>query len=168
MNIKRTTFEEISNEVTNSGRVVMSIQSTFVAQHRSRPFKKIVITSSADMPSGLTRDGFGTLLRVLNQTMEENLEKALLEELNLMVGEFMEGKISLKTMGNDSVILVYLNDSIVDCSPNECGLDSWFSVLSSYTPLTFMDDLAARLMQTYAVDVSIIDGKKGGLVLRHN
>jgi len=39
-------------------------------------------------------------------------------------------------------------------------------MLSFYTPLGFLEDLALRLMSVYAIDVRVVEGK--GLVLRHD
>jgi hypothetical protein len=38
--------------------------------------------------------------------------------------------------------------------------------LSEYVPDTFLEDLARRLIATYEIEVSIVDGPKGGLLLR--
>jgi len=39
-------------------------------------------------------------------------------------------------------------------------------LLSAYVPETFLEDLAERLIATYEVDVSVVDGPGGGLLLR--
>ena len=54
----------------------------------------------------------------------------------------------------------------MDCTPNEKGQASRFNVLHLYTPTDFLEDLAKRLMSTYVIEVSVVDGEKGGLVLR--
>ena len=90
-----------------------------------------------------------------------------MENLAKLMYEFIEGKASIKNVSNGEVTFVALSDSLVDCEPNELGMESWFDMLHCYTPLGFMEDLAKRLMSIYAIDVAVIDGKNGGLVLRH-
>ena len=55
---------------------------------------------------------------------------------------------------------------MVDCTPNEEGKGSRFNCLSEYLPDSYLDELAMRLVATYDVDVSVVDGPKIGLLLR--
>ncbi len=80
--------------------------------------------------------------------------------------DFIEGKISIKTISGGNVAFVCLSDALVDVSLNPSGWDTLFDVLMSHTPVDFLDKLAIQLIKIYDVDISIIDGKKGGLVFR--
>jgi hypothetical protein len=162
-NVSRTTSKAVMQEMRTSAKCSMSIHGSFMAPHRDRPFKKIIL---ANTPSGVGMDGFGTHLIVLN-LQTPHVEYVLMETLYQLMCEFIEGKASMKNCESDDFTFAELAGSLVDCSPNEQGLDSWFDVLHCYTPIGFLEDLAKRLMAIYAVEVSIIEGKQGGLVLRH-
>lgn len=136
--------------------------SDFIAPHRTRPLKKIILSNA---PTGQAIDGFGT--HVLNlSNSEPHLEQLLMDKLTNLMCEFIEGKAQIKAIGNGESHFVQLSDSLVECTPNEDGLESWFDMLHCYVPLTFMEELAQRLMSTYEIDVSVVDGKDGGLVLQ--
>lgn len=159
--IKRTTEDAVFEALKASGKFSFSLHGGFIAPHRNRPHKKIVISAN---PTGIFIDGFGT--HIINVNKDTNqLEEILLDRLEELMCEFIEGKASIKCMSNSELAFVELSDSLVDVTPNEDGLDSWFNMLRSYTPIDFLDDLAKRVMSVYAVDAEVIDGK--GLVLRH-
>ena len=69
-------------------------------------------------------------------------------------------------MSNDQLVFVELNDALVDCTPNEQGEESRFNCLREYVPDAFFEDLAKRLMATYEIEVSIVDGPEAGLLLK--
>lgn len=157
--VKKLTRDEAISEVTDGGRSFnTTVASSFVAAHRYRPEKKIILSNA---PSGRTSD----LVNISLST--DHLEEVLMEELSNLMFEFVEGKVSIVAMSNDNATFVDLSGALVDCEPNEQGLESWFDMLHCYTPMGFMEDLAKRLMSVYAIDVSVVPGKDGGLVLRH-
>ena len=81
--------------------------------------------------------------------------------------DFIEGRISLHVKATgDAYAFVQLDQSVVDCTPNEVGMDSWFYALTQYTPVTFLDELATRLQSIYAMEVQVVDGRPGGLLLK--
>jgi hypothetical protein len=160
--IKHTTNESIRQELMAGGGFSMGLLGSFMAPHRSRPHKKLILTNS---PTGIFVDGFGThIININNAT--PNLQLVIMEQLTGLMCEFLEGKAALNSMGNDRVALVKLSDALVDCTPNEKDQPSRFNVLDSYTPADFMEDLAKRLMSVYAVEISVVDDEKCSLVIR--
>lgn len=89
-----------------------------------------------------------------------------MDRLFELMCHFMEGRYSINTISSGEACFVELSDSLVDCTPNEYGMESWFDVLKNYVPGTFMEELAKRLMALYIVDVSVVDGPKPGLLFR--
>lgn len=161
--VEHTTVDAVMKELTASGKFGGSLHGSFIAPHRSRPLTKIILSSA---PTSQGVDGFGTrILNVNNST--PHLEQVLMEMLTNLMCEFIEGKASVKSMGKNDLTFVELSDSLVDCAPNEDGLDSWFDILHCCTPAGFLEDLAKRLMSVYAIEVAVVDGEKCGLVLRH-
>lgn len=160
--IKHVERDDIMREIQESGRFNMSIRSKFMAPRRHRPNVKIVLSNA---PSGTSTDGFGTRIVSINN-YTPHLQQVLVDELTELMSGFIEGRYSLNNMSNDDFVFVELSDSLVDCTPNEKGEKSRFSCLHEYVPDTFLEDLATRLMATYELDVSIVDGVQGGLLLR--
>lgn len=155
--VKRTTVDEVMKELVDYGSIG---GVTFIAPYRNRPRKKIILSNE---PTGEIVDGFGT--RILNIDNSTNqLEQVLIDRLESLIREFIEGKASIKNIGNDAVVYVELSDALVDRTSNAKGGDSWFDMLHFYTPIGFLEDLAKKLMSVYEIEVSIIEGK--GLVLR--
>jgi hypothetical protein len=160
--VKHTTAESLKGELMGSGRFSAGLRSSFMAPHRSRPHKKLILTNS---PTGVGIDGFGThILNINNST--PNLQLVIMDQIVGLMCEFLEGKAALNTMGNDSVVNVRLIDALVDCTPNERNEPSRFNILDSYIPPDFMVDLAKRLMSIYAVEISVVDDEKCSLVIR--
>ena len=160
--IPHVTFDDVLRQIQESPRFSASVQATFMAPRRHRPLVKIILTNA---PSGTGTDGFGT--RIINvNSFTPQLQQVLLDELMELVSGFIEGRYSIKNFSNDELVFVELSDSLVDCTPNEEGKESRFNCLSEYVPDTFMEDLAKRLIATYEVEVSIVDGPKGGLLLK--
>jgi hypothetical protein len=91
-----------------------------------------------------------------------------MQQLTKLMCDYIEGKVSLKSVGNDDMTFVVLSEVLVDCEPNEIGEDSWFDVLHMYTPMTFLENLARQLEALYELKVELIPGKGGGLVLRRD
>ena len=156
--VEHLTVDAAMKEIMESS----SVQGSFIAPHRSRPLKKIVLSSN---PTGVQRDGFGTLISNINNKTP-NLEQFLMEEIGNLMCEFIEGRVMIDCMENDNLTFVEISKSLVDCAPNEDGLDSFFDILHLHTPTDFLEDLAKRLMSVYAIQVAVVDGEKGGLMLR--
>jgi hypothetical protein len=160
--IKHVSFEYVMEQIKDSGRFSMSINSTFVAPRRHRPLVKILLSNN---PSGTAVDGFGTrIVNVNNSTLQ--LRQVLLDHVTELVYGFVEGRYSVKNMSNDEFVFAELDDVLVDCTPNEEGKGSRFNCLREYMPDSYLDELAMRLVATYEVDVSVVDGPKIGLLLR--
>lgn len=162
--VPKVTVESIYQEIESSGSGNVSMKSNFVAARRSRPVRKIILSNS---PTSEGVDGFGTQILNINMSTP-HLEQELMERLTELLFDFLEGRASIKCIECSSVCFVELSDVLVDCEPNEQGMNSWFDMLPFYTPTGFMEELAQRVMAKYRVAVSIVDGRKGGLVLRHD
>jgi hypothetical protein len=150
-------------EIHRSPRIEASIKSTFIAGHRHRPLVKLVLSNA---PSGTGVDGFGTKVVMINR-LTPHLQRVVLDALTELVSGFVEGRYSMKNFSNGDIVFAELTDVLVDCTPNEEGKESRFDCLSEYLPGSFLEELARRLMSTYEVDVSVVDGPKFGLVLKH-
>jgi hypothetical protein len=160
--IKHVTFEHVMERIRRSGRVSASIHSSFVAPRRHRPQVKIILSNQ---PSATGVDGFGTRIVNVNNSTPQ-LRQVLLDHVTELVNGFVEGRYSIKNMSNDELVFAELDDVLVDCTPNEEGKESRFNCLGEYLPVSFLDELAMRLVATYDVDVSVVDGPKLGLLLR--
>ena len=159
--VKRTTRDAISEELLASGEFNASIDSTFVAPRRSRPSTKIILSNAPD------GEAYGPGTRILNVSLSTtNLEQVLMDKLSALMADFMEGRASITNWSGKGLTFVALSDVLVDCEPNEFGEDSNFDILQNNVPLTFLDDLARRLTSLYQVQVEVVPGKGGGLVLR--
>jgi hypothetical protein len=160
--VKHVSFEYVMGRVQKSGRVNVGMNASFVAPRRHRPLVKIVLSNN---PSGTGVDGFGTMIVNINKSTPQ-LQQAILDYVTELVNGFVEGRYSVKSMSTDDFVFAELNDVLVDCTPNEEGRQSRFNCLGEYLPDSFLDELALRLIATYDVDVSIVDGPKIGLLLR--
>jgi hypothetical protein len=138
------------------------MNTSFVAPRRQRPLVKIVLSNN---PSGTGVDGFGTMIVNVNNSTPQ-LRQAILDQVTELVNGFVEGRYSIKSMSTDEFVFAELNDVLVDCTPNEAGKGSRFNCLGEYLPDSYLEDLAMRLIATYDVDVSVVDGPKIGLLLR--
>jgi hypothetical protein len=157
--IKRVHFDDIFRQ-TQGKRFTTA--ATFVAARRHRPMVRIVLSNA---PSGTGSDGFGTrIVHINNYTphLPQVIADALVEVLN----GFIEGRYSMSGLSTDDFVFIQLNDALVDCTPNELGKGSRFNCLQEYLPEAFLGEQARRLMATYAVDVSVVDGPKFGLLLK--
>lgn len=155
--IPRTTTEAVFEELKASGRFG---GATFIAARRSRPLRKFLI---ANKEADKVVDGFGTIIEFIPSSTPQ-LKHVIAQKLMDVMADFLEGRASLKAIGNEQLTLVMLSDSLVDCT----GKESRFNVLSEFTEPTFMDELAKHLMSIYQVEVSIVPGEEGGLVVRHS
>ncbi|KKM02179.1 hypothetical protein LCGC14_1787030 [marine sediment metagenome] len=160
--VKHVQFDDVMRQIEQSSRFSASIKSTFVAPRRDRPLVKIVLSSA---PSGTGRDGFGTrIINVNNAT--PHLQQVLLDHLTELVSGFIEGRYSMKCLSDGELVFVEFSDLLVDCAPNEQGKESRFNCLGEYVPADFFDELANRLMATYELEVTVVDGEEAGLLLR--
>lgn len=169
MVVQHETFDAVMaliNEVGQKGCLVSCDISGggFVAAHRQRPNKKILVTSRH---AGEQQAQFGGKC-VLVPTSHPHVETVLMDELTKLMGEFIEGKIGIKSMSAGDMTFVELSDSLVDCELNEQGGDSIFDVLSGYVPITFLDELAKRMMTIYEVKATVVGGQHAGLLLHHD
>ena len=160
--VKHIDYAEVWQQFTQSLHLNISIKSTFMAPRRHRPLVKLVLSNS---PSETSTDGFGT--RIINiNNFTPQLQQVLLDELTQLVSGFIEGRYSIKNISNKDFVFAELSDVLVDCTPNESGNESRFNCLKEYLSDTYLDDLAKRLMATYYVDVSVVEGDEIGLLLR--
>ncbi len=158
--VKHVRYDDWFRQLQASGSFGGSINSTFMAPRRHRPLVKIILS---DAPSSVGMDGFGTRIVNVNR-QSQHLQRVIVDELTELVSGFVEGRYSIKSMGNDDSTLAQLSDSFVDCS--EPG-KSRFNCLSEFVPDNFLEELAKRLMSVYEVDVCVVDGPEGGLLLRN-
>jgi len=160
--VKHVQADDVLRQAMESGHFSSSVNSTFMAPRRQRPNVKIVLSSA---PSGTSTDGFGTRIINVNR-FTPHLQQVLVDELLQLVSGFVEGRYSINNLSNDDFVFAELSDVLVDCTPNEEGKESRFDCLNEFVPDSFLDDLAKRLMATYEIDVSVVDGKPSGLLLR--
>jgi hypothetical protein len=160
--VQHVTHDAVMEQLAAGMRGGFSSSGSFMAPHRSRPMRKIILSSQ---PTGQGVDGFGTQVLNINSSTP-NLDLVLADAVTQLMCDFLEGKASIKSMGNDDFTFVEVADSFVDCGPNEDGLPSWFGMLHLSTRVGFLEDLAKRLMAVYAIQVAMVDGENGGLVLR--
>src|SRR5262249_12190939 len=145
-----------------SARMNAGMNASFIAPRRHRPLVKIVLSND---PSGTGVDGFGTMIVNVNNSTPQ-LKQVILDHITEVVNGFVEGRYSIKSMSTDEFVYAELNDVLVDCTPNEEGKESRFDCLGEYLPDSYLDELAMRLVATYDVDVSVVDGPRIGLLLR--
>nr|MBA2559598.1 hypothetical protein [Propionibacteriales bacterium] len=107
----------------------------------------------------------GTMIVNVNNSTPQ-LQQILLDHVSDLMTGFVEGRYSLKNMSNDEFVFAELDDVLVDCTPNEEGKESRFNCLGEYLPESYLDELAMRLVATYEVDVSVVEGPRIGLLLR--
>ena len=160
--IKHLSFEQVMGRLMQSRRMSASISSSFVAARRHRPLVKLVLSNA---PSSTGVDGFGTMIRTINNSTPQ-LRQVILDHVTELVNGFVEGRYSIKNMSNEDFVFAEVADVLVDCTPNEESKESRFNCLGEYLPETFLDELAMRLMATYDLDVSVVGGPRLGLVLK--
>lgn len=160
--VKRVTAEVILQEIVSSGHANISVRSTFIVPHRSRPQVKVTISNR---PSGTAVDGFGTRIINVNEATP-HLEHALMTAVTTLVSDYLEGKVSMMNSESRDVTFIELSEVLVDQRPNQIGEDSWFNILHWYTPVGFLHGLAQQVESIYAVNVAVVEGKRCGLVVR--
>lgn len=164
--VRREDFiKEIEGEMQQGcGDVVMGTSSSFVASHRHRPFTKLCLSSA---PSGESFDRFGTQIINLDRATPY-LDQVLVDRFTHLLSSYIEGRISLKTLGTSVAVFIDLNDAIVDVRPAEAGLDTDFDAARTILPTGFLDLMARFISSTYLLDVSVVEeAGEFGLILRH-
>jgi len=161
--VKHLSKDEVFAEAEKSGAGIVVGQGSFVVAHRSRPETKLVLSND---PSGEGTDGRGTKIVLINLSTP-HLEQVLMDRVTALICDFLEGKAAIGSVDFADASFVQLSRVVMDCEPNELDQPTWFNMLTAYTPITFLEDLAKRLMAQYCIDVSVVDGKDGGLLLRH-
>jgi hypothetical protein len=156
--IRHVQFDDLFRQAEGSA---FSTAATFVAPRRHRPMVKIVLSNA---PSGTGSDGYSRIVHINNYT--PHLRQVVMDELAEVLNGFVEGRYSMTGLSTGDFVFIELSSVLVDCTPNEEGKDSRFNCLDEYVPESFFEDQARRLMATYAVEVSVVDGPKRGLVLR--
>lgn len=138
---------------------------SFMAPRRARPHKKIILSAH---PSGEGTGRFGErIVNIFNGTPQ--LQQVVAEKITQLVCDFLEGKVQIMhTMTNNDSIFLALNKTLVDCGPNADGLESLFDILHLQAPVDFLDDLARRLASLYEIDVAVVDGQEGGILISRN
>jgi hypothetical protein len=163
--IERRTYDEVmkhfEEQMMQGESMSSSINSEFMAPKRHRPHTKIILTS---MPSGELAGSFGDKTTNININ-SPHLKQDVQDQIERLMTEFLEGRISLSTTSNSTTVFVDLSDAVVDCSPNEKGRDSRFYVLNEYITEQYLEELAKRLTANYRITVSVVEGRRGGLLL---
>jgi len=159
--IKRLDFDAVIDDFFKKGRSSVSTHSTFMSPRRQRPYVKVILS---DAPSGVWAESGDRIVNVNRFT--PHLTQVLVDELMEVVSGFVEGRYSIKSVTDGVRVFADLSDVLVDCSPNAEGKPSKFDCLKEFVPDGFLEDLAKRLMSTYEVDVSIVEGGRSGLLLR--
>ncbi|HET6246908.1 MAG TPA: hypothetical protein VFE47_04340 [Tepidisphaeraceae bacterium] len=154
--IPKLKFSEVMATINAGGRFHAYINDSFVASRRQRPDTKIII---ANHPS---HSGQFTIVN----TDTPQIEQILMDKVTEILSEFIEGRISIVTFGNEADILfVKMSDLIMDTTYSDEGF-VWSDCLKTYVPITFMEELAKRLMAFYKVECSIVEGDELGLLIK--
>lgn len=162
--IQHCTAEEVMASLTKGPRMAISVSTDFVAPRRTRPSIKVVVSPN---PTGVGADKWGT--RIVNVCSEStHLREKVADEIAQAVCGFIEGRFSIKTLCGDGVVFVDLSDVLVDCTDAQNGQESRFDCLSEYLSDSDRENLAKRLMAMYEIAVSVVDGPKGGLLIRRD
>ncbi len=162
--VKKVTYDELTAEINAAaltGTFDSSITGTFTAARRSRPNVMVVLSNA---PSGIGVDGFGTRITSLNND-EPQLEAKLLDTLAGFVCDFLDGRVGLIHTAYADKCFVDVSRALVDCTPNEHGMETWFDRFAAYTPATFLEDLSKRVMANYYVHADVVTGQSSGLLL---
>lgn len=137
-----------------------TVTGTFMAPRKTRPNAKVMVSNA---PAGKISDGWGGyVINVPNST--PGIELVLQEKLLEILGDFLEGRVSVKAVSTGDMAFVVVSEELIDCTPNEVGLDTWFDAFNTHVPLGTLDQLARQLMAVYDLDVSVVDGPQGGLL----
>ena len=158
--IRHISYEEMKNQFKAGKKRGGSIKSTFVAPRRSRPLVKILLS---DVATGKAADGFGALLEFINPRTP-NLSQVLFDRIVDIASGYIEGRYSIKNFYSDEFLFVELSDSFVDASSGE----SRFNCLHEFLSSEQLEDLAKRLISTYEIDVTVVDGPNCGLVIKRS
>jgi|ERR1700733_15274540 len=154
-------MKQFQEQMTQGESINSSINSDFMAPKRHRPHTKIILTSQ---PSGDLAGGFGD--RVINVNINSpHIRQEIRDQIERLMTEFLEGRVSLSTTATSKMLFVDLSDSLVDCSPNEKGEESRFYILNEYVATEYLEELAKRLMANYRITVGVVEGRRSGLLI---
>lgn len=160
--VKHVQYDEVLRDMRTAKHISMSVSSTFIAPRRQRPSVKIILSSA---PSSTGFGGFGERIININNTTP-HLRRVVLDHLSEVASGFIEGRYSIENISGDDWVFAELGRVLVDCTPNEQGQESRFGILSEYVSSSELEELALQLMATYQVEVSVVEGKELGLLLR--
>lgn len=162
--IKHITFEEVMQQIHRSSRMNAGMSAEFMAPRRQRPLAKIVLSDLPIGPAG----GRSDMRTFFVDKTAPHFKQTLFDRLYEVASGFLEGRYSLKAFVADDIAFVELSDSVMQLKikPGEAEAESIFDVFDSYVSSSDMEEMAKRLMAAYEVDVTIVDGKEGGFVLK--
>ena len=158
--IKHVDYDDMMDRIHKSEKGSISISSPFAVPRRHRPTVKIAISNE---PSGTATDGFGTKIVIINSETV-NLGQAVLDQLMEFLSGFIEGRYSIKNISTDELVMAELDDILVDFTRLDAKNAPRFNCLKDYLPPELLEELAKRLVATYDVEVSIVEGPKCALV----
>lgn len=138
-----------------------TVKSSFFAHRRQRPTIKIIVCSA---PSQSVKRGSDHSIVLSNS--EPHFEERLMETVRSVLFDFIGGIVSLPVIEYGDVCFVQLDGAVVDCTPNEHDAESWFNMLSAYTPIGFLEELAKRAMANFWLEATVVEGSGGGLLLK--
>jgi hypothetical protein len=152
---------QFQRQMSEGEGINSTINSDFMAPKRHRPHTMIILTTD---PSGEGPGGFGD--KVINININSPyLQQEVRDQIERLMTEFLEGRISLATTSNSKMVFVDLSGAIVDCSPNERGEESRFHILHEFVSTDYLEELAKRLMANYRITVAVVEGRHSGLLL---
>ena len=162
--IEHITYDAVMQQIRSGGKFTGTIQSSFVAPRRQRPLAKIIVS---ELPLASARDSVGMRTIFIDKTAPHFAEM-LFERLYEVASGFIEGRYSLKTISNEELEFVQISAAVMEMNQiaGEQQLRSTFDVFESYVSPDDMDELAKRLMAIYEVDVTVVDGAMGGLLMK--
>lgn len=109
-------------------------------------------------------DGFGTRIVMVN-SYSPNLLKVILDEVYELVSGFLEGQYAIKCLSAKEMVYVVLSDSLVDHRPETPDSEK-FHCLERLLPPDSFEDILKRIVAAYDVEVGIVTGPEGGLLLK--
>jgi hypothetical protein len=161
--IRHTTFDDVMKELRAGQHIRGTIYSDFIAPRRQRPLVKVAIS---DLDLSPASDGFGARTIMLNK-QAPYFERLLFDRLFEVMSGFVEGRYSLKTIGNDDFQFVELADSLIELKQVGDPLETDFNVFTKYVGPRELEELTKRLMAVYEVEVAVVEGDKSGFVMKH-
>lgn len=162
--IPHVSRDEVFRRVHETGRFNSTMKSGFVAPRRQRPQAKIVIS---EMSLQSARDSWMRSIH-LDKTAP-HFKQTLFDQLFEVASGYLEGRYSIKTLSTDGIVFVEFSDTVMEVSRNPSdplNLESHFDVFDKYVSPEDMEEIAKRLMAVYEVEITIVDGDKGGFLVK--